>query len=702
MPKERRGMYYMGSPYGQQPPAAANCANCGTQLDPSQRFCPTCGQPASGAAWQGGTTYQAGTSGAQYGGPVAPPSQPMPAPGLPGGYGAAPSSPLNAGFGQPPTYPPTVGATPQPGGSDPNGQPYAWTNPFQPPYAAGQQPPVVGSPFAPGQTTYQTPGYGAPLSSPSQYTPTYQSPVTPAPRRGGRGRLVAVISAICIIAVLGAGAVFAYNILAAHTENQVAKILPASTFEYTAVDLVSLANNSHHVTLNDLLNSSGASGQDAFRAVGLSFPTDVQPWLNRDVAFAIFQKDAGASTVASPLGRLGGAFLIQSRDDGAAQAAMAKAANYLRNAGSTITSSTYSSVPLYSVQTNNGGATPAVTFGAGKGWAIIALDAASAQMVINRIDGKGDTLAGSQDFQTATSNLPSNRFGTLYVNLKALVGAVSPGTGASVPFLNTYPVATGYTSWTDAGLRTAFTLQGNANVGNVTGDTKSLASMVPAGAIGYVGVANLGGLYQAGSRLSGIASDPAQTDFGIAATDPALQQPAAYAYLGTSGSQSQALYLHLTSDSVGQNIIQGLAQAHNWTAQTTTLAGQAVTVFYDTNSGSFLGNDYGYDGSNGPYAAGYAAIIHSTLVVTAKDTAMQAVVQAAQGGPSLAQDSTFSQLANAAPAGAAVTGYVNVASLASAVASGSASLASRLTAIFVTGIWNNSELQLTLDTKLNG
>jgi hypothetical protein len=298
--------------------------------------------------------------------------------------------------------------------------------------------------------------------------------------------------------------------------------------------------------------------------------------------------------------------------------------------------------------------------------------------------------------------LPSNRFGTLYINLKALVAAVSPGTSVNIPLLNTYPVATGYTAWTDAGLRSALTLEGNDNVGNLAGDTKSLASMVPAGALGYVGVANLAGLYQAGSRLAGTTDNSAQSDFGISATDPALQQPAAYAYLGTSGDQSQALLLHLTSDNTGRSIIQGLASAHNWTTKTTTLAGQSVTVLYDDNSGSFLGNEYGFDGSSGPYAAAYATIVNSTLVVTPKDTAMQAVLQAAQGGPSLAQDSTFSQLVNAAPSGAAVTGYINIGGLASSLGSRSGSVASRVTALLVTGIWNDSELQVTFDTNMSG
>jgi hypothetical protein len=89
--------------------------------------------------------------------------------------------------------------------------------------------------------------------------------------------------------------------------------------------------------------------------------------------------------------------------------------------------------------------------------------------------------------------------------------------------------------------------------------------------------------------------------------------------------------------------------------------------------------------------------------VTAKDTAMQSVLQAAQGGPSLAQDSIYSQLASAAPSGAAITGYINIGSLASTIpGSGSGSLASRMTALLLTGIWNNSELQVTFDTKISG
>ena len=622
----------------------------------------------------------------------------MPPGGAP--YTPAPSSSQYAPYGQPPTYPPTVGATPDPGGNGPNAAPYNWTNPLQPPYAQAASP---SAPLTPGQMTYQTPGYAGPASPSGQYAPTYQPMGAPAPQRRPRGRIIAVISAICIIAVLGAGAVFAYNIFAAHTENEAAKILPANTFTYSALDLVSLANNNHHVTLSDLLNSGSSNGRDVFQQIGLSFQSDIQPWLSRVVAVAAFQKDTRATTgINQPLGSVGGAFLVQSRDDGAAQSAMAKAANYLRNQGSTITNSTYSNVPLYSVQTGSGSGSPAVTFGAGKGWAIVAFDAQSAQMIIDRIDGKGSTLSSNTDFQNATSDLPSTRFGTFYVNLRALLNAVSPGSNANIPFINTYPIATGYTAWTDAGERTQITFKGSANIGNVAGDTKSLAGLVPASAVGYVGIANPAGLYQAGSLLAGTTSDPTQSQYGVSATDPALQQPAAFAYLGPSGGNSQVLFLHLTDTGTGQDLIQKLASAHSWTTQTTTIGGQTVTAFSDTNPGSFLGNDYGYDGSSGPYVAGYAAIVNSTLVVTGRDTAMQAVLQTAQGGSSLAHDSTFSQLASAAPSGAALTGYVNIAGIAPSGSSSVSGLASRMTAVLLTGAWSSSQLQLTLDTKMNG
>lgn len=711
----------MGTPYGQQPPAAATCARCGAQIDPTQRFCPACGQPTTGVAWQAGPTYQPGADAVRSSGPMMPPSQPLQAPGqtsppmMPatpaGGYHPAPSSPLNAPYGQPPTYPPTVAATPQPIGGDPGNPPYTWTNPLQPPYAAGQQPPYIagqqapttGAPYMPGQTTYQAPGYQTPVSAPGQYYPTYQSPGTAAPQRKPRGKLIAVISAICIIAVLGTGAVFAYNIFASHTENQAAKVLPGSSFGYFALDLVALANNSHHISLTDALNSGGASGQDIFRAVGLSFQSDIQPWLDRDVAFAFFQKDASASATTSinqPLGSLGGVMMLQSHNDSAAQSAMAKAANYLRNQGASITNSTYSSVPLYSVQTGDGSASPAVTFGAGKGWALIALDTASAQMVIDRIDGKGDTLADNSAFQSATNDLPSNRFATLYVNLKAVLDAVTRGSSVNLPFINTYPIAVGYTSWTDAGLRSQIALKGNANVGNIAGDTKSLAGLVPAGAVGYIGVANLAGLYQAASRLAGTTADPTQSEFGISATDPALQQPAAFAYLSANGENSQLVYLHVADTGTAQNLIQALANAHHWTAKKTTLAGQAVTAFYDESYGSFLGHDYGYDGSSGPYLAGYATVVRNTLVTTGTDSAMRAVLQTAQGGPSLAQDTTFSQLASAAPSGAALTGYINLAGIASTLNPNAGALASQTTALLLTGIWDDSQLQLTTDTKM--
>ena len=173
--------------------------------------------------------------------------------------------------------------------------------------------------------------------------------------------------------------------------------------------------------------------------------------------------------------------------------------------------------------------------------------------MIDRINNGGSgSLNDQQAFKDATSNLPSNSFGTYYVNLRQILSTVAPvnapnGLGSiSIPFVETYPAAGGYVGWTNTGERGQLTFNAvrNPNIPNVSGDTTGFASLVPSDAVAYAGVGNLGKLVQAFTAQVGtvaLGSDPLMSGLGISASDPLAQQSAGLAALKTSNGDSAYL-----------------------------------------------------------------------------------------------------------------------------------------------------------------
>ena len=566
-----------------------------------------------------------------------------------------------------------------------------WSNPLIPPYAQGAAPPTSYS-YPPGSPTY--PSQPATVMQ-ITYPPPNQGP------RPGRKRLIAVIAGVCLVALLGASGFWLYTTFAAHSQTVAAQYLPANTVSFVSFDLVAAAANGHSVTTADLTRPTGNAQNDPLKAAtGLDWQTDVLPWIDRNIAVGVFLDPRGGTATPTSSNRIGGVLLLQSRDDSAAQAALTKVANFLKEQGGTITSSTYGGFTLYTDQQSP---TQNATFFAGKGWAVIASDLASAQTVADRLNGTGETLASSPAFQRAIAGLPSSRFGTAYVDLKALAQDIASH-GTDVPFLDTYPVAVGFTTWTNAGLRAQVTLKSSRSTGvpNLTGNLTSLASLVPANAQTFAAVGNFGALSQQiqkdvqPSGLSILA-----TFLGIPAANPALAQPAAVAALGNDG----LVYLLRAPDATAaQGLVQEIVNEHNWTTQSTQIGGHDFTAMYDTQPGEFLGSSYGgryYNGDAGPFLVGYTGIVNGVLVMSTSKNAILAVTQSAGSGSSLATLSAYSSLSQQAPAGAAASVFVNYKALDIAQGSSPNSLVSRMTGLLVTSNWDDSQLQTTFDVGLS-
>src|SRR5262245_18491575 len=138
-----------------------------------------------------------------------------------------------------------------------------------------------------------------------------------------------------------------------------------------------------------------------------------------------------------------------------------------------------------------------------------------AKQVVDRLNGSGTTLAGQQDFQTATNDRPSNRFGTVYVNLRQLESLI-PADSAETSheyqqLIDLYPTGVGYGAWTDVGVHASVTLHAAHSLGvqYPTGNTTALAKLVPANTYAYVSVGNLGGSIQASQQAFPGSSDSA-------------------------------------------------------------------------------------------------------------------------------------------------------------------------------------------------
>jgi hypothetical protein len=580
-------------------------------------------------------------------------------------------------------------------------------------YAAGSEATSAGSgPHQLGQTFWQDTTVE---SLPPPVPPVYGAAVMPAaadaalisPRqqkRGARRLFVSVSLALLVAIVLGIGGYALYNVFAAHDESAAARVLPSNTYAYVSIDIVQYAVNSHNFSATDLFQSGGQAQNDPIKqATGLNWQTDILPWVDRDIAVAAFPRPAPAASANdyAPIESVGAVILLQSKDDSAAQKAMKKAADFQGSRGNAISQSTFSGFILYSENAGNG-----TTFTAGSGWAIIATDATTAQMVIDRVNGKGDTLDGDTAYQNATSNLASDRFGTIFVNIKELYTAATTGAASTasplLPFANIYPTAGGFLEWTSSGLRAQVTLHATQNlgIGDLHGDTTSLASLVPQNAMAYAGIGNLGADALAAAKISaklgnpGTSADPLHEYLGISSDSPALQQPAAVVVTGGSATgpspSGVTFLLKAPNPGAAEALIQQIASAHQLTIKPMAIAGETGMGVY----------------SAGGSLTAAAAVVNGTLVVGSSTNAVEAIINTAHGGPSLAQQSDFQKLIQNAPSDASTSLFVNLSSVQSSLSNLSqdgsiGKLLAHTTALLLTGSTNDQESQSTLDLKVN-
>lgn len=671
----------MAEEQGQQSLTGAFCPSCGQSLPPRASFCANCGSPVPAQVWESAAGQLPMSSpeqpGWQWGATPPPPAQTAGGVAYPASLEPDATRPAQT-YSEPfPQYSPAAG-------------PASGAFPTYTPTTPASYPPTVGDPSAPLQTPQW---YAAPVA--------VAAPPIPRKRRFSN-KMIAGLSALVLVALLGTGAYAFYHfVIGAHTETAAAQYLPSNTVVFGAVDLLNAQSHGHHIDLSSLTKPS-ADGQPSTiqQGTGLDWNTDIKPWLSRVVAVGVFPSAGGAG--------YGAAVLIQSSDDGKAQAALAKAAHFEQQQGRQFNTSTYGGFTIYDA--DNGGGSSSGSLTAGKGWVAITNSHAAIQTVIDRLNGNTDRLSDSSAFHTATQNMPSDRFGTFYINIRLLASSIAANSGnTNIPFVDTYPVAGGSVGWTNAGARFQLTLPASKNtgVGNLTGDTTSLASLAPANSVAYVGAGNLGALLQEinkiGSGSSGSSVDVAQQLLGVPSNTPALQQPAAVVEMpGTDTTYESALLLHAPDASATAQLLNQIVQNRGWTTQSTTVAGQQAVDVYSTDPASLLGSTNYNTNDAGQYLVASVAQVGGAFVIAANEDALTNVIQASQGGTSLGQSADFKALAQNAPAGAAAIEYINLASVSSALHALTQGAGMQVSGLLLTEVWNSQEIQLTADTKLNG
>jgi hypothetical protein len=247
-----------------------------------------------------------------------------------------------------------------------------------------------------------------------------QPALSPSPSWFARYKL-AVFSAVGVVAI---GAVAVAAVLALNKPNpSIEKMVPATH------DLLVIANLNpslaQKVNLLRAVHSFPDTRTDAaistkldeaFKDVGLSFTTDVQPWLGGEVGVSgKLNFESGAD---SPF-----ALFAASRDDTRAKAALARLRSGSFGKKYTWQDETYNGISIAS-------GTPTVTSEKPVAYSLVdhvVVAASSAAMIHEIIDtdqGRSARLVDSADFKATMKLLPSDRVGFGYLAGKSLVAGV--------------------------------------------------------------------------------------------------------------------------------------------------------------------------------------------------------------------------------------------------------------------------------------
>ena len=508
-------------------------------------------------------------------------------------------------------------------------------------------------------------------------------PASPARSWFARYGLV-VISAAG--ALLAAGVAVAAVLFLAQPNPSIEKMVPATQDVLIIANLnpslaqkVNLLRAVHSFPDTTTDAAISAKLDEAFKNAGLSYTSDVQPWLGAEVGVSgTVNFESGAD---SPF-----ALFATSRDDTKAKAVLAKLRNGTFGKKYTWRDETYNGISIAS-------GTPTVTSEKPVAYSFVdhvVVAASSAAMIHEIIDtdqGRGARLVDSADFKATMKLLPSDRVGMGYLAGKSLVAGVKkqmakPSTLGlpalkTLDDLNALQGIGGAVSATGTGV--AFDVAVKLDAKQLSPATRQafvatrrpdiVLRWIPKSSDGFLAIANLDQsiktlLDQYGNEASVKASADAIGLTGPQGILPHLTGDLGLEIeLGNNSIPSGAVLIG-TNDTAAMNGFFGkLLVLASQTSQQTPGAGITRTTYRGTVITSWASPSLG----EVPGLAPSYAALDGMGILASSPAEIKAVIDAHAGGSNITADSTY-QAASAAsltqPAGMM---YVNVARVVSAL-----------------------------------
>jgi hypothetical protein len=507
------------------------------------------------------------------------------------------------------------------------------------------------------------------------------SPSSPIRTWPSRSRLVLISGAGVLVA--GAVAVAAVLLLA-QANPGVEKMVPATHDVMVIANLnpslaqkVNLLRAVHSFPDTRTDAAIATKLDEALKPSGLSYTTDVQPWLGGE--FGVSAKlnfDSGAD---SPY-----ALFLTSRDDAKAKAALAKLRNGTIGKKYTWKDETYNGISISS-------GTPTVTSEKPTAYSyvdhvvVIASSSAIIHEIIDTDQGRSARLVDSSDFKATMTLLPSDRVGTGYVSGTSLVAGVKkqmakPSTLGlpalkTLDDLNALQGIGGAVSATGTGV--AFDLAVKLDVNKLspatrqaftaTGRPDAVLRWIPKSSDGFLAIANIDQgiktlLVQYGSDPSVQASTDALGLTGSKGILPHLTGDLGVdVELGSNSIPSGAILIG-TNDAAAMNAFFGklAALAFATTGQQkpgaitrTTYRGTVITTLTSSSLGQVPG-----------LMPSYAAL-DGMGILASSPVEVKALIDAHAGSSTITADPTYQAASSASLAHPAGILYVNVARLVS-------------------------------------
>ncbi len=508
-------------------------------------------------------------------------------------------------------------------------------------------------------------------------------PASPARSWFARYGLV-VISAAG--ALLAAGVAVAAVLFLAQPNPSIEKMVPATQGVLVIANLnpslaqkVNLLRAVHSFPDTTTDAAISAKLDEAFKDAGLSYTSDVQPWLGAEVGVSGTMNFE--SSADSPF-----ALFATSRDDTKAKAVLAKLRNGTFGKKYTWRDETYNGISIAS-------GTPTVTSEKPVAYSFVdhvVVAASSAAMIHEIIDtdqGRGARLVDSADFKATMKLLPSDRVGMGYLAGKSLVAGVKkqmakPSTLGlpalkTLDDLNALQGIGGAVSATGTGV--AFDVAVKLDAKQLSPATRQafvatrrpdiVLRWIPKSSDGFLAIANLDQsiktlLDQYGNEASVKASADAIGLTGPQGILPHLTGDLGLEIeLGNNSIPSGAVLIG-TNDTAAMNGFFGkLLVLASQTSQQTPGAGITRTTYRGTVITSWASPSLG----EVPGLAPSYAALDGMGILASSPAEIKAVIDAHAGGSNITADSTY-QAASAAsltqPAGMM---YVNVARVVSAL-----------------------------------